>query len=344
MIDFGKLAGAIPVLLMSLCAPAAGQTVPLDRLPEEVLPVRAPAERIGGSPGTMQILDRSCPVLPAAGLRSRIVNTAVQEWGYFGFTVLDYTVAETGTRRSSSRRRWSLLDPEDALRLAGSIAGYWAAAPDSGWILQRQNNRWKASGLTSRWRDPWSAAFISWVMCESGLGEENRFARAVAHHTYIDQAILARDNGSNAAYVAFDTGREPVLPGDMLCRGSRPAYRSLAERRDHLGVGARTHCDIVVKVDMTGEMFHVIGGNVRGTVGMKLLPAAVNDAGFLVPEPYGRRYLFAHLKLDAPPVPLDALDRSPTMVALDCIRPASGLPGIVFQSVSSESGGTANTC
>ena len=314
-------------LYLGLVDPIQAQNSVAERLPAEILDVRAPSARISGNPGSMQIQDRSCRAMPVADLRSRIVNAAVQEWGYFGFTVLDYTdIKVSSATRSSMGRRWSLLDPAQALRVADSIAGYWAAAPDSGWILERQNNRWKSRGMSTRWRDPWSAAFISWVMCESGLGDRARFARAVAHHTYIDQAIQARDSSNTqVAYQAFEIGEQAVLPGDMLCRGSRPAYKSVAERRNHLGVGARTHCDIVVKVDTELPGFHVIGGNVRATVGMKLLPGAITADGYVKPVPYGNRSLFAHLKLDAEPLSLNALDLSPTMQALDCTMPTTNL-------------------
>lgn len=315
------------ILSLGIVYPAVGQTGAAERLPVDILDVRAPSARVSGSPGSMQIQDRSCRALPTMELRSRIVNTAVQEWAYFGYTVLDYTDIEVSSAtRSSMGRRWSLLSPMQARRVADSIAGYWAAAPDSGWILERQNSRWKSQGLSTRWRDPWSAAFVSWVMCESGLGDQDRFARAVAHHTYIDQAIQARDTGNQqAAYQAYEIGEQAVLPGDMLCRGSRPAYRSVAERRNHLGVGARTHCDIVVKVDFELPGFHVIGGNVRATVGMKLLPGIITAEGFIKPVPYGNRALFAHLKLDAEPLPLNALDLSPTIQAMDCSMPSTNL-------------------
>lgn len=308
-------------IIMALTGKLQAQPVPQERLPLETLNVRAPSARITGAPGHMRIADRSCPQATHPPDRQLIVNTAVQEWAFFGYTRLDYTVEEQpeAADRNDGRQRWSLLDPQQAFRVADSIAGYWAAAPDSGWILQRQNQRWEALGYSARWRDPWSAAFISWVMCESGLGDPDHFSRAVAHHTYIDQAILARDGrADNSAYLAYDIGEQPVLPGDLLCRGSRPVYHSLDERRSHLGVGARTHCDIVVKVDHEIPAFQVIGGNVRGTVGLKLLPAASSDNDFLVPLPFARRQLFAHLKLQADPVALDALDLSPTIQATRC--------------------------
>ena len=44
-------------------------------------------------------------------------------------------------------------------------------------------------------------------MCEAGLGATDSFQRAIAHHTYIDQAIRARDGRlPRAAYRAYDIG------------------------------------------------------------------------------------------------------------------------------------------
>src|SRR5690606_13180606 len=176
-------------------------------------------------------------------LRRRIVDAAVQEWAFFGFGVEDQTALpdddedETGAA-PRPRRPWYRFDSEEVARLAPAIGGYWAASPDGSWMLARQTESWRDSGLGGRWRDPWSAAFISWVMCESGLGESERFRRAINHHSYIDQAIRARDQDSPvAAYLAYDLGEADVLPGDILCRGSRPAYTRLADRRAQLGQG-----------------------------------------------------------------------------------------------------------
>ena len=141
------------------------------------------------------------------------------------------------------------------LALADSIAGYWSTTSDGSWIIDRQNAVWSGPrGIGADWRDPWSAAFVSWVMCESGLGDANRFQRAIAHHRYIDQAIEARgDKPSQAAFVAYDVGEFSIEPGDLLCSARRSAYRSIEERRKDLGNGVRTHCDIVMKVDAAND-------------------------------------------------------------------------------------------
>ncbi|TFH73639.1 DUF2272 domain-containing protein [Gammaproteobacteria bacterium LSUCC0112] len=293
------------------------------RLPADMLDVRSPMERVTGTPGNMRITDRSCRSKPLPDLRRRIVDTAAQEWAYFGFSVDKQARAEPlsqGSNQSLSlqmpRGAFSRMSPGENARVASSIAGYWAATPDSDWILQRQNANWNAEGAGARWRNAWSAAFISWVMCESGLDDPGQFRRAIAHHTYIDQAIRAADGQDNdAVYTAFEPGQAAVEPGDLLCRGSRPEYRNLADRRTQLGEGARTHCDIVVKVDTEAQTIMVIGGNVRGTVRMKVLPAGQNDGEALRALSDNGRALFAHLKLQAPSIALNALDTSPTLQA-----------------------------
>ena len=318
----------------------AQQQAPFSRLSSDVFDVVPPSQRVAGNPGKMRVSQAGCRPQSAsmnAGLRRRIVDVAVQEWAFFGFGVVDQTAIEPPTRddgppaQTRSRRRSRWVSTEESARVAASIAGYWTVTPEGRWIIERQNEEWNGPiGIGARWRSPWSAAFISWVMCESGLGEASAFQRAVAHHRYIDQAIRARDaSTSQAAFVAYDAGEADISPGDLLCSGRRPPYRTLAERRRQMGTGARTHCDIVVKLDDEHTRILAIGGNVRGAVSLKLLPAmrgadgAIRPLDFssatLDPNPYrGARPVFAHLKLRADAIEPNALDRSRTIQALGC--------------------------
>ena len=296
---------------------------PLDRLPAEQFDAAAPSALVKGPPGQMSVRSSACRNLPTGEIRRRIVNVAVQEWGFFGFSIVDETIQEerslfrspasAGGSRAWNRRPWWRVDPVEGARVASSIAGYWAATPKGAWMVDRQNGRWKGpAGLASRWRDPWSAAFVSWVMCEGGLGSSNQFRRSIAHHVYVDQAIRARDAGSSrAGFTAYDVGETAVGPGDLLCSSRRGGYGTIAQRRRHLGVGARMHCDVVVKLEPHRKRILAIGGNVRGTVSLKLLPAAPRR-GNLAPT----REIFAHLKLRADAIEDDALDSSPTARAL----------------------------
>lgn len=314
--------GAACVVAMSS---ANAQQLYLERLPSDALKIMSPAERVGGEPGSMRVLETGCRSEPIQGARQRIVDIALQEWAYFGFSVADETIErdrnslDTFSGRSRRfGRGFSWMDPEQSARLANSIAGYWAITGDGSWILSRQNEQWQGSGIGARWRDPWSAAFISWVMCESGIGDTKQFDRAIAHHTYIDQAIRARDqDAATTAYVAYDIGEQRIEPGDLLCAARRPTYESLDERRRQLGSGIRSHCDIVVKVEPERDRVLAIGGNVRGSVSLKLLPAefANSDApdAEVAEVGRGRGAIFAHLKLRAEPVADDPFRTSPTL-------------------------------
>ncbi len=321
----GALINTGLMLLVSALTPVAGAAVsPLDRLAADVFDINPPTARVAGEPGKMSVRPSACLSMPTSDARRRIVDAAIQEWGFFGFSVVDQTtVRSTYPGAPRSLIRPSRPGYRENLRVADDIAGYWASTADGAWILERQNRYWSGpSGAGSRWRDPWSAAFISWVMCEGGLGDTSQFKRHIAHHAYIDQAIIARDSRDPApAYEAYDVGEEEILPGDMICTAREEAYTTLDERRRHLGVGVRSHCDIVVQIDDSAERLLVIGGNVRGSVRLKLWPAERGLEGHLQPMDQsmipGGRAVFAHLKLRAEPIEPDALENSPTIVALN---------------------------
>lgn len=303
---------------LALSGAANAQQGRLARLPASGLDVQPPSSRVVGPPGSMRITDRTCPTRPREETRRRIVDIAIQEWGFFGFQIVDQSaIIDSGSRPWPRSTPW--LGPVESARVAGSIAGYWSVTPRGAWILERQNAEWKGpEGVAARWRDAWSAAFVSWVMCESGLGDESQFRRAIAHHSYIDQAIVARGQAASpAAFEAFDVGERPLEPGDMLCSARRSAYRTIAERRRDLGEGIRSHCDIAIRIDPTGGRVLAIGGNVRGAVSLKILPATFKPGarGQLVATSVGRdrRTAFAHLKLRGAPIESEALESSATV-------------------------------
>ena len=342
----------VPIGFTLLATTATAQPKPFPRLPAAVLDTRPPVEWTRGAPGDMSVRLIACRSLPGADLRRRIVDIAVQEWGFFGFRLAAPDDDETSSQADSNTggdldrqpgsvpsggpdarpgRRRSRLPPEEALRVAATIAGYWAATAEGTWIVARQNEAWKGEfGAGARWEFPWSAAFISWVMCEAGLGAPAEFQRAVAHHAYVDQAIRARDGRApQAGYTAYDAGEAAVEPGDLLCTARRPVYRTIAERRRQPGVGARTHCDIVVQIDETASRLLVIGGNVRGVVALKQLPAMRGQHGLRPMDRSGvpnARPVFAHLKLGAGSIGPRALETSATIKAMGC---TAGLRAVV---------------
>jgi len=321
------------LLAASLALPAAAQS---PRLPREAFDVIPPSDRVAGERGRMRVVQPLCRVGPTHWARRRIVDIAVQEWAVFGFQTVDARPVETRrlpdgvVAEAANPLRPAPRNARHMLRLGtwesdrdadATIAGYWSATPDGAEVIARQNRQWRAGADGPvDWVQPWSAAFVSWVMCEAGLGEPEQFARDISHRVYIDQAIRARDGQAPAAaYVAFDAGEQPIEPGDLLCNSRGGVdYRSLADRRPDMDEYAPAHCDIVVRVD--ADRLNVIGGNVVQGVSLTILP--VTREGSAHPRPLaaadlaGARTVFAHLKLQADPVEPDAMDRSPSIRAL----------------------------
>jgi hypothetical protein len=344
-----RTVGWVGMVFCLMSASTFAQPIPLDRLPPDLLDATPPTARVSGAPGSMTVRQRPCRSQSAADVRRRIVEVATQEWGFFGFPIRDEAavsaaewaraIESDGDRAFFWRGFFPRLSDEESARVATSVAGYWAVTPEATMMVGRQNAAWNAPDGPRR-SDPWSAAFISWVMCEAGLGEAARFQRAIAHHAYIDQAIRARQGSApQAALVAYDAGETSIVPGDLLCSARRPVYRTLAERRRQMGVGARTHCDVVVKIDEPAGRIHAIGGNVGRAVSLKLLRAARGANGHLQVTALDEgRPVFAHLKLRGAAIEAHAFDNSPTVKALACAgRTAASLraSGVISAAAAS---------
>ena len=121
--------------------------------------------------------------------------------------------------------------------------------------------------------NPWSAAFISWVMNEGGAGD--LFEYSASHSTYITDAIEDRENNdSEAAFFGYRLDEYSPQVGDLV------GYA----RQDGVGYDTpapyQSHTDLVVDV-RDGEI-DVIGGNVSDSVTKKTL--AIDSEGRLIDE------------------------------------------------------------
>jgi hypothetical protein len=138
---------------------------------------------------------------------------------------------------------------------------------------------WRAIGadLDGRDRDqPWSAAFISWIVRRAG-DEYARFRFAAAHSRYIHDSIRKRETQAHAPFWGFRLNEHKVGLGDLVC-----VWRETEQTYD----GARdddsffSHCDVVVEV-ASGSV-RALGGNNSHTVGFNTY--AINANGFLKAE------------------------------------------------------------
>lgn len=232
---------------------------------------------------------RACPALPAdSGLRQRLVDVAAEEWARFRYPVEE--IRETGLSTVYRPAAGELI-PRRLNRLAGglthrgmrlgwmeddsavqaAIGGYWTAQPDDEGIdiQNRLRGVYRATG----WAVPWSAAFISYVVCTAGVGDLAQFRRSDSHFDYVDQAIAAADgHAPRALFRARDISTGLPQPGDLVCadRRSPGSLRSIEDRRRQPGERPM-HCDLTVKVDRRAGFVALIGGNVSQTVNLTMI-------------------------------------------------------------------------
>jgi hypothetical protein len=135
----------------------------------------------------------------------------------------------------------------------------------------------RAAGIDT----PWSAAFVSYVIRQAGVGA-NAFRFANAHRVYIYDAFAASaaevmKEARDHIYRACPLTTRPRV-GDLICQQREPALadssdKAVCERiRLELAGGPdarsvrRTHCEVVVHVDAAARKVYTIGGNVNQAV------------------------------------------------------------------------------
>jgi hypothetical protein len=227
-----------------------------------------------------------------ARLRQRIIDIAVGEWRQFGFQVLDVSTPESAANLSPLLG-FALPQAQIPERLRGMPGGRLLRIgfpeDDEEASLRRQMREYwrtlyddagaKAVSLTAT---PWSAAFVSWVMCRAGLSPD-QFTRSEGHVFYVAAAFRNEEaNGLSAlnsyAYYVRPFADAPVLPGDLVCfSGEDLTYedrRTISlERRWSGRDDTHSHCDIVVGFAGNGARVLAIGGNVQNGVSLSVFAA-----------------------------------------------------------------------
>lgn len=214
----------LPVLCLVLASCAA---------PEKTTPTGTWAGRPIGSPPASK---------PA--VKQAMISRAKREWDFFG----RQTVIMKGSKESIPN------------------VGYWE--DDGSRYSSRVNSYWRAVGKAGLYgtdcKQPWSAAFVSWIMRGAGV-PESQFRRAPAHWVYLARAIKEASYPGRYFVPRRITDYSPE-PGDLICAyrsGSRPS--STGGYTSARGLSGRpTHCDLVV--GKSGRTLEVIGGNVRNSV------------------------------------------------------------------------------
>ena len=98
--------------------------------------------------------------------------------------------------------------------------------------------------------NPWSAAFISWVMVQAGVPGFNTSPR---HIDYIRAAYQGGPSG--VPYRLVDPATAKPAPGDLLCflrdRSTTLSYSGLVQALGNGSVGHwKSHCEVVVAANL----------------------------------------------------------------------------------------------
>lgn len=221
--------------------------------------------------------ERYPPISYPYQAKERILSIVYREWLEFRRPVLDQTRAEAEQLRKGYEEGDSEVFPH--------LQAYWnAVRTDYVGYVRQQRDRHRAGVRTGLWQgEPWSAAFISYVMRSAGIDLDD-FEWDAGHRNYVDAAIRSeRHFGRDSVFLPHEITDYAPRVGDLVCSDrSLPAeqrIRSLAERTVELGGSRGMHCDIVVQTEP--DRIAVIGGNVRDAVTLSYLP--VNAQGQLIP-------------------------------------------------------------
>lgn len=148
------------------------------------------------------------------------------------------------------------------------VGDYWAAVPETGLDGRTllKDNKGKP------YRPAWSAAFISFVLKQAGVG--TKFKTTKAHCHYVELARAAAASNAKKAYHALDPYSATPAIGDIVVAG-REYAEQLTFKQAELAYKADgfypSHGDFVIEVDAQKGEVVVVGGNVGDSVAPKRL-------------------------------------------------------------------------
>jgi hypothetical protein len=191
---------------------------------------------------------------------NRTALVAWQEWTRFGRSTVVYGGHAGGyTNRSGLN--------EHSEPLSSRVGDYWGSCGHPEW-----------NGNTGG--RPWSGAFVSWVMQQSGASS---FPTAGRHGQYLASLYDREYRGHSTAFLLHAPNEYAPKSGDLVCSGTagaswRYASAAMAHRRID---NTASHCDVVT--DVRGGFVQAVGGNVKSSVTMSLYP--IDGRGHLAPAP-----------------------------------------------------------
>lgn len=201
--------------------------------------------------------------------QEKVAENAVKEWRNFhNPPIVVRAKADTEIRRDTGTAERPLEYAQ-----CNIVNRYWRSVkiPPRGDFCRLPRIADKNQGGWDNY--PWSAAFISFIMKQSGAGDQ--FKYSVRHATYILDAVKNRDN-PNASFRGYHIDWIRPSVGDLICapRGENAGltYWKIIDQGDF-----ESHCDIVVAKN--NNQLEVIGGNVGDRVAKTIV--SLDDQGHI---------------------------------------------------------------
>lgn len=212
------------------------------------------------------------------------------------FAIVEAEWREWGSITLSPGEHGPLPPPEAVPDNFPRVLAYWRAVPDDEGIVAR--NRillplalaGEPEGEKLFREQPWSAAFISYVMSRAGV-DRREFPPAASHATYVDHMIRdAADFPAEAPFLPHGPAEYAPRRGDLVCadRGPRPHLTHWTQRAADQGAFRPMHCDIVVAT--SPGWVEITGGNIADAVTRRRFPT--DERGVLLPAPEGESSWF----------------------------------------------------
>ncbi|GAB5405944.1 MAG: hypothetical protein Aurels2KO_41750 [Aureliella sp.] len=156
---------------------------------------------------------------------------------------------------------------ETDARVATRVRQYWLATNLDYTVDEIQTTKFQSS-------NPWSAAFVSWVMMRAGAGDQ--FAYSAAHWRYTAAAKENRVANNKNPFKAYRPTERALKNSTIVVKRRSDSTATY----DNVQLGHKTHGDIVVGFD-AGEVL-TIGGNVGNSVRVTKFP--INNKRFIATE------------------------------------------------------------
>lgn len=209
-----------------------------------LLSCAAPPESVEPDTGTWIGYPVGAPPTPNPALKRAIIDRAEQEWRFFGRQEILFKGAVESIPLVGD---WE----DDGPRQSNRVNDYWRAVGED-----------ELDGMDCR--QPWSAAFTSWVMHHAGV-PAHQFKPSSSHWTYMTEAIKSASRPGRY-FVPRRLQDYSPEPGDLICAYRGPSRVVMVDGyvRPSSLIGIKSHCDLVTAKQ--GRTLEVIGGNVRNSV------------------------------------------------------------------------------